>query len=135
MAAGVEATNTGSSAVFGPVASSAGAARRFLRHELEELEVGEPPREATVLLTNELISNAVLHARTDMELRVRTWDDVLRVEVHDGNTRRPIPSLTPSDATSGRGLHLVESLADRWGVDGTPDGKVVWFELPIARIG
>ena len=135
MAAGVEATSTERSAVFGPVASSAGAARRFLRHELEELEVGEPPMEATVLLMNELISNAVLHARTDMELRVRTWDDVIRVEVHDGNTRQPSPSLTPSDATSGRGLHLVESLSDRWGIDGTPDGKVVWFELPIARIG
>ena len=88
-----------------------------------------------MLLTNELISNAVLHARTDMELRLRTWDDGLRVEVHDGNTRRPSPSLTPADATSGRGLHLVESLADRWGVDGTPDGKVVWFELPIAQVG
>ena len=128
-------TNAERSAVFGPVASSAGAARRFLRHELEQLEVGEPPAEATVLLTNELISNAVLHARTDMELRVRTWDDVIRVEVHDGNTRRPSPAPAPADATSGRGLHLVEALADRWGIDGTPDGKVVWFELPIARIG
>ena len=128
-------TESGRSAVFEPVPSSAGAARRFVREELEQLHVGEPPAEATVLLTNELISNAVLHARTDMELRVRTRDDVLRVEVHDGNSRRPTPSPTPADATSGRGLHLVESLADRWGIDGTPDGKVVWFELPIAKIG
>ena len=135
MAGGVSSTSSGRSAVFGPEASSAGAARRFLRAELDQLHVGEPPAEATVLLTNELISNAVLHARTDMELRVRTEDDVLRVEVHDGNSRRPSPSPTPADATSGRGLHLVESLAERWGVEGTPDGKVVWFELPFARIG
>jgi hypothetical protein len=60
---------------------------------------------------------------------------VLRVEVHDGNSRHPTPSPAPADATSGRGLHLVESLAERWGVEGTPDGKVVWFELPFARIG
>lgn len=129
------ATNTERSAVFQPVAASAGAARRFLRHELEQLAVPEPPKEATVLLTNELISNAVLHARTDMELRLLTSEDHLRVEVHDGNTRQPDPATAPDDATSGRGLLMVEALADRWGVEGTHSGKFVWFELPIARFG
>jgi anti-sigma regulatory factor (Ser/Thr protein kinase) len=131
----VPGTNTERSAVFGPVASSAGAARRFLRHKLEELHVPEPPAEATVLLTNELISNAVLHARTDMELRLSRSDQRVRVEVHDGNTRQPSAAVPPQDATSGRGLLLVEALADRWGIEGTTNGKVVWFELPIARIG
>ena len=128
-------TSTERTAVFRPVAASAGAARRFLRHELEDLAVPEPPMEATVLLTNELVSNAVLHARTDVELRLLTYPDVVRVEVHDGNSRRPDPAMAPADATSGRGLLMVEALAQRWGVQGTSHGKFVWFELPIARFG
>jgi anti-sigma regulatory factor (Ser/Thr protein kinase) len=89
--------------------------------------------EATVLLTNELISNAVLHARTDMELRLRTWDDGLRVERARRQSRHePLP--TPADATRARGLHLVGA-RERWGVEGTPDGKVVWFRADFARIG
>lgn len=91
--------------------------------------------EATVLLTNELVSNAVLHARTEMELRLVTADDRVRVEVHDGNSRRPPPPTTPVDATSGRGLVMVQALADRWGIDGTQHGKCIWFELPIVRYG
>ena len=127
------AIESGRTAVFGPVAETPAAARRFLRLELEKLAVPEPPLEAAVLLANELVSNAVLHARTVMELRLFTADDLVRVEVHDGNTRRPTTAAAPIDATSGRGLLLVQAIADRWGVEGTRDGKVIWFELPIVR--
>lgn len=130
----MEATSDVRSATFGPVPGSVAAARRFLRHELELLDVPEPPMEATVLLTSELVSNAILHARTDVELRLVSVRDHVRVEVADGNSRLPSTALAPADATSGRGLLLVQALAGSWGVEGTLDGKVVWFELPVARL-
>src|SRR5688500_8328200 len=52
-----------------------------------------------------------------------------RVEVEDANERPPSIAHTPPEATSGRGLHLVQSLAESWGVEGRMAGKLVWFEL------
>ena len=44
------------------------------------------------------------------------------------------PVAAPLDATSGRGLALVQSLADNWGIERTPVGKTVWFEIPLLPI-
>lgn len=117
---------------FEPAVGSAAAARRFMRGELEQLAVPEPPIETAILLTSELISNAYLHARTEVDLRLVMAPECVRVEVHDGNSRHPVAAATPADATSGRGLLLLQALAQSWGVDGTADGKTIWFELPIA---
>jgi anti-sigma regulatory factor (Ser/Thr protein kinase) len=114
-----------------PELSSSGAARRFLRQLFGERQVADPPSETAILLASELVSNAVLHARTDLAVRCLLHERCVRVEVYDGNTRRPAPAEAPVDATSGRGLGLVQSLADDWGVEGTPDGKLIWFEVPI----
>ena len=58
---------------------------------------------------------------------------MLRVEVHDGDPEQP-GSVTepPADSESGRGLLLVDVLADRWGVDEVVGGKRLWFELSVA---
>jgi len=85
-----------------------------------------------VLLADELATNAILHGRTDFEVRVRKIGEVVRVEVLDGNTRAPVAALVPEDATTGRGLLMVQSLASRWGIESVDDGKAVWFELPCA---
>lgn len=118
-------------AQFEPQVGSAAAARRFVRTELELLSVPEPPMETAILLTSELVSNAYLHARTEVDLRLVKAATCVRVEVRDGNSRYPVASATPADATSGRGLMMVQALAESWGIDGTGDGKTVWFELPF----
>ena len=89
------------------------------------------PLEDAVLLTSELVTNVLLHAGTDLEVRVKTDPARIRVEVHDGDNRSPRPSPAGPEATSGRGLLLVEHLAGKRGVDPAADGKAVWFEMAI----
>lgn len=109
-------------------------ARRFVERTLRMWEVDDQHLDDAVLLTSELMSNAVLHARTDVRLTVRSQEDgTLRVEVADENPRLPISVAPPDEAQSGRGLWLVETLATAWGVERLPEGKTVWFELGAFR--
>jgi anti-sigma regulatory factor (Ser/Thr protein kinase) len=86
-----------------------------------------------VLLANEIVTNAVLHARTSFTLAaVVSQNEVLRVIVKDDNPRLPQVALAPTDAASGRGLMMVQALADHWGIDSDETGKRVWFELRVA---
>lgn len=91
--------------------------------------------EVVVLLVSELVTNAVLHARTASVLRLHTGDGRLRVEVQDASTEPPVASSASQNghATGGRGVLLVDSLADRWGSDVGERGKTVWFEVDIRR--
>jgi anti-sigma regulatory factor (Ser/Thr protein kinase) len=82
-----------------------------------------------VLLVSELVSNAVLHGRGEVELAIDADDDAVRVHVTDGDsaTVPQVRSPKPYDRT-GRGMFLVDRLAQRWGVERIPgDGKRVWF--------
>ncbi len=110
---------------------SVGQARRFVRTVLAE--VGrEAWTDSAALAVSELVTNAVLHAHTEVELTVGTGPACVRIEVRDDNPALPVvgnhPDLT---AESGRGLLLVSTLADDWGVESTGDGKAVWFELGL----
>lgn len=81
------------------------------------------------LLVSELVTNAVLHARSATRLTIDRDGATLRVSVWDGSAARPrLRPYTP-DAVTGRGLLLVERIASRWGVDEGSGGKSVWFEL------
>ena len=82
------------------------------------------------LITSELSANAVVHARTDFRVTLRS-DGLghLRIEVRDGNGRMTSPGPPGQGATSGRGLVLVSALATSWGTQVVSDGKVVWVEL------
>lgn len=88
-------------------------------------------RDVSVLLTSELVTNVVLHARTDFELRVALRPERLRVEVCDMVPTPPAIRPAAPDDLSGRGLGLLVALAGRWGVDSGPEGKSVWFEIPV----
>ena len=117
-----------------PTASSAKAARDFVRRVLDAWDCDDPD-EIALLLTSEVVSNAVLHAATRLALDVDLDDDVLRISVHDGSPR-PATMRDPEAGTpGGRGLLLVDSLARRWGSDVEQEGagKVVWFELAASR--
>ncbi len=107
--------------------SSVPAARRFVRDILADY-----PREiidAAELMTCELATNCVQHARTDFELAIHSHG-AIRVEVRDADRSRPtLRSPTPKQP-SGRGLRIVEAMSDSWGVIPSSSGKTVWFTLP-----
>jgi DNA-binding NarL/FixJ family response regulator len=110
---------------------SARAARRFVSQVLTGWDDDEGDLTDTVtLLVSELVTNAVVHAGSDVEVSVRLTPTAARIEVTDASA----DSINPRDATqdedSGRGLALVGSLARRWGVRPAPGGgKTVWFEV------
>ena len=92
--------------------------------------------EQAVLLVSELVTNAVLHARTRFTVEVEVVDDTARVSVEDSSPLPPAVRTFSDLAGSGRGLHLVEALASRWGVDSRDGaGKRVWFELDLSAAG
>lgn len=104
------------------------AARRFVRDRLSSWEATEYV-DAALLVASELVTNAILHARTSIELKLVLDGPTLRVEVYDENPRLPTLAPCPPEATSGRGLALVANLAASWGMENRGDGKVVWAVL------
>lgn len=113
--------------------ASASGARRFVRKVLDAWGVPQL-EEAAILLTSELVTNALLHAKTPMRLRLFRRDGLLRVEVCDDSGRVPERRHYSDDASTGRGLALVEAIADDWGVDAGEAGKAVWFTLSLASV-
>ncbi|MCP2312530.1 MULTISPECIES: ATP-binding protein [Kitasatospora] len=109
-----------------------GAIRHRLRAALDRWGVPELADTAE-LLASELVTNALVHTGHGAVFdAVLTAEQRLRIEVHDGTTRLPGRRHPSESATSGRGLLLVEALADDWGVQLRGDGKVTWFELGAA---
>ncbi|WP_416969824.1 ATP-binding protein [Streptomyces sp. 4F14] len=103
------------------------------RHALRELlhNWGKPGRsDIAELLTSELVTNALVHTDEDAVLTATVGPDGLHVEVRDFVDRLPRPQAQRTDDdTNGRGLLLVQALADAWGVRPHGIGKAVWFEL------
>ena len=113
-----------------PVTSSPAAARRWVEAQLAGSR--EELAETAALLTGELVTNSVLHAQTDVEIRIERRGDHIRIRVADGNSVIPTIRRYGTYAGTGRGLTLVESLAAAWGCEPTPRGKVVFFDLAVA---
>ena len=111
-----------------PEPTSVGQARTFLRTALDDWDA-DAFEEAAALLVSEVVTNLVLHARTAGELVVQLSDDRLRVELHDGTRSLPQAKHYGLEATTGRGIGLLESMSSSWGAEVTPSGKRVWFEL------
>ncbi|MDT0306918.1 ATP-binding protein [Streptomyces sp. DSM 44917] len=116
------------------VPSSAAVARRLTRRQLQQRWLLPPElAEEAVLLVSELVGNAVQHAGAlSFGLRVRRRRGWIRCEVSDPS--RSLPCRLPvreMDVLTGRGLFLVDTLADRWGVDLLPQGKTTWFEMRV----
>jgi len=121
------------STVFPSVAPSAASARRFVAAALRRWGCPDDFIELVLLLTSELVTNAYRHARTETRVSVRLDDDCTRVEVRD--VGRGEPELRPRDIdrVDGRGLQIVDALADRWGYHSNAGGTAVWFELVHRR--
>jgi anti-sigma regulatory factor (Ser/Thr protein kinase) len=113
-----------------PVASSVTVARRLL---LELLRAWDLPqdREDAGLLVTELVSNVVDHVggEANLTLELTASEAWLRISVADGSANRPVVQELSTDRPRGRGLRLVQAIADRWGSEDHAGGKRVWFEL------
>ena len=125
------------SAITVPAApDSVGRVRRVLRATLDGAGVAEETMDTAILLTSELVTNAVLHARTEVQVTV-VVDDGVRVEVHDHSGMLPASRSHALDSMTGRGLNIVGQLADDYGVElesptasgASHGGKTVWFSL------
>ncbi|KQC38679.1 serine/threonine protein phosphatase [Frankia sp. ACN1ag] len=118
------------------VAASAGQARMAMRDVM--LDYGITSVEDATLLVSEVVTNAVLHARSDLVLRASLEPGRLRISVEDregGHLPRPgAAAANKPDPESGWGLLLVEALSLAWGVETTPGGKRVWFDIEIPDV-
>jgi anti-sigma regulatory factor (Ser/Thr protein kinase) len=118
-----------------PVAGSVRTARSFVRLFLDD-PVPPSTAEAAVLLTSELVTNAVLHAGphapgAEIALRVSSTSESVRVEVTDHSATMPTVGDGALDKLCGRGMLLVIRLASAWGVEPRADGKKVWFSIDL----
>ncbi|WP_380160993.1 SpoIIE family protein phosphatase [Kineococcus sp. R86509] len=104
-------------------------ARRLARRCCHRSGLPDSVAETAELLTSELVTNAIVHGRSDTRVRITATPDLVHVEVSDDNDRRPLLQAPDDDALSGRGLSMLETSASRWGVDDADIGKVVWFTL------
>jgi CheY-like chemotaxis protein len=108
---------------------SVGRARDFVRGVLSAWGVSDVSEDA-LLVVSELVTNAILHADSDCELRLSSTQSAVRIEVADEGTGTPEPQLPALDDVHGRGLYLVGALTTAWGVQRAPDGgKLVWAEV------
>lgn len=116
-----------------PVPASVGVARRFLRDVLAGADSDEEQQEKALLLASELVTNAILHARTPVQLGVLV--DAADVLVSVGDRLSDGRDLTPRSHShtrpGGRGLRLVSDLSERWGAVSHAGGKTVWFLLTV----
>ena len=108
------------------------AARRFVASVLGDWGIAEETVESSQLLTSELVSNAVLHGSGAIELVVTEVDaneGVIRVQVCNGGDGVPTMRRANRDELSGRGLRLIDEMAQGWGSEHVDGQTLVWFEL------
>jgi len=118
---------------FEPQAASAAAARRFVRETLLGWGADDIVDDA-LLLTNELVTNAVVHAGTEVQVSCALGPGHVQISVTDNHASRVLPATVTNsapDKTSGRGLYLMMQIADGWGAEYDRSSKRVWFRLPV----
>jgi anti-sigma regulatory factor (Ser/Thr protein kinase)/anti-anti-sigma regulatory factor len=111
-----------------PVLSSVAEARRLVRGACERWSLASIADHAETIVT-ELVTNAIVHAGTRVDVFVSRTDRMLHVAVRDG-----IHTM-PRRTDEGYGLVLVDAYATRWRSDLTESGKVVWATLRLPRTG
>ena len=108
-------------------AHSVAAARRFVGQAIGHCDPGTI--DVARLLTSELATNALVHARSAFEVIASEHDGTVHVEVRDGCATPPERVSVKRTDEHGRGIKLLGALSTEWGVVDNPDGKTVWFDL------
>ncbi len=112
--------------------ASADGIRSFVEQVLRREALGENSLFDAQLLATELVTNAIRHAGSLVELTVARRGDRIRIEARDDSTTGPVPHHAEA-STRHRGLLLVEDISEAWGVDVQDhSGKVVWCEVDAA---
>jgi len=107
-------------------ASSLGEGRRFVAQTLRAWQVDESRIEPVLLVASELVANAIVHAGSAPTLSLEGSGTDLMLRVADGSEILPVARARAANEGGGRGLMLVQALADRWGIDASSSGKTVW---------
>jgi anti-sigma regulatory factor (Ser/Thr protein kinase) len=115
-------------AAFDSSAASVAQARRLVERQLDDWGQSELSDDAR-LVVSELLTNAALHAKPPIKLRLARLPLGVRLEVSDGSPELPLKVHAGNDVMTGRGWSLVEALCDSWGVQSAGKGKVVWATL------
>ncbi|WP_461023338.1 ATP-binding protein [Thalassiella azotivora] len=109
-----------------------GRARRAVAQLLEKWGVDGDPAEVAVLLTSELVTNAIRHGAAPVALRAGlARRGAVRIQVEDPRPGQVVPKEEDLWAVDGRGLQMVDLMADRWGCRSDLAGKQVWFEVRV----
>lgn len=116
-------------------AQAARAARRFVTETLGRWRRDDDLLDDAAMVVTELVTNALVHARSATTVAVSSRPGTVRIEVADASPVVPVPRERHDTAASGRGIALVAAIAERWGAEPTPDGKVVWVELAGGAVG
>jgi anti-sigma regulatory factor (Ser/Thr protein kinase) len=107
-------------------------ARAYVGVFLDARGVEGEMQAAARLIVSELVTNAVLHAVGPITFAGTLGDDMLRVEVCDGDDRAAVAAARPtSGCITGRGLVIIDAFAHRWGVRRLRGGKSVWAEISV----
>lgn len=109
-------------------------ARQTVREAARRWHLPDDVADDLALATSELVTNAVVHARSQVRLAVSRHPDCIRLEVEDDHPQYPALSSSAEDAAGGRGLQILRAISTSWGVDPEPRGKKVWAELPLFRL-
>lgn len=110
---------------------SPGMARTFVRGLLVEWGVGGEVADDAELLVSELVTNAIIHARTGVALDVTLGDGSIEFGVSDRSSRQVQLRLPSVEAVTGRGIYFLDRLAPGWEVVTRADGKTVRFSLSV----
>ncbi len=117
------------SATLAGDASSIRLARALVDRSIDQVPI--EVRHTAVLLTSEVVTNAVLHGGGSFTLSVEVTEDRLRVSVSDHSPRAPDVLVVSSEREHGRGMAIVASQATAWGARLDGHRKTVWFELAL----
>ncbi|MFE6738264.1 SpoIIE family protein phosphatase [Streptomyces tubercidicus] len=112
------------------------ATRSFIRRTVGKWGLETAANELELIGT-EIVTNALIHADTDVELRLRRYPDRIRIEARDASVRLPVPSPIAAEeeaqeAEHGRGLIIVAAIAKDYGTSPTGRGKTFWAEVALA---
>ncbi|WP_176711316.1 ATP-binding protein [Streptomyces sp. PTY087I2] len=110
-----------------PVEADVAVARRATADSLERWAVPTSLSDEARLIVSELVTNAIVHGRGRVTLRLLQHDGILRIEVNDENSTPPQMRTPSDDDVHGRGLVLVDAIAHDWGVE--DEGRTTWAVL------
>jgi two-component sensor histidine kinase len=120
---------------FDSADESVGAARAFVAGAIPD--VSTDIRDSVALMVSELATNALVHATGGFEVVVDRSDREVFVSISDRGEGTPVLQAPPSTEPHGRGLRIVDTLSDGWGISPLPDGgrhgKTVWFRMSLTR--